>query len=184
MSNLPRQYQFLNNPNMPRMIKEGLKTYGTIEKAGSANNPTILAWARETGLGRIYTADSIPWCGLWAAVVAQRAGYTVPKDPLWALNWGTFGKHISKGPKPNAPSIGDVLVFTRNGGGHVGLYVGHDATHFHVLGGNQSDAVNIKRIAKSRLYTCRRPDWRVGQPSTVKPVVLSSSGAAVSRNER
>jgi len=35
--------------------------------------------------------------------------------------------------------------------GHVGFYAGEDATHYHVLGGNQSDSISITRIRKTRL---------------------------------
>jgi hypothetical protein len=56
-----------------------------------------------------------------------------------------------------APIVGAVLVFERGSGGHVGFAVGQDDTHFYVLGGNQSDAVTIARIAKSRLIGARWP---------------------------
>lgn len=180
---IPERYKYLTSPDMPRMIQEGLRTYGTLEEPGSKNNPTILAWAKEVGVDKFYTADSIPWCGLWMAVIADRSGWTPPKSPLWALSWSNFGEYVKESPKPNAPSLGDVLVFVRNGGGHVGLYVGEDVSSFYVLGGNQSDSVSIARIVKSRLYTCRRPRWRIQQPPTVQPVDLSPKGK-VSKNER
>lgn len=60
------------------------------------------------------------------------------------------------------PVPGAVLVFERGSGGHVGFAIGQDDTHFHVLGGNQSDAVTVARIAKSRLLGAR---W----PATVPP---------------
>ncbi len=40
---------------------------------------------------------------------------------------------------------------------HVGFAVGQDDTHFYVLGGNQSDAVTVARIAKSRFLGARWP---------------------------
>ena len=89
----------------------------------------------------------LPWCGdLVESVIAK----TLPTEPLvsnpfWALNWSKFGKAIK------VVAVGNILTFKRNGGGHVGFCVGHDATHFHVLGGNQSNAVTITRIAKDRL---------------------------------
>jgi uncharacterized protein (TIGR02594 family) len=167
---VPKSYNYLLEPEMPRMIQEAVKLYGILETPGSRNNPTIMAWAKEVG-GSVkseYIADSVPWCGLFMAVVAKRADYEPPKDPLWALNWTTFGKWVKKGPKPNSPAIGDVLVFTRSGGGHVGLYVGQDSTYYYILGGNQSDRVNISKRRKNTLYTARRPNWRVSQPTTVK----------------
>ena len=66
--------------------------------------------------------------------------------------------------------------------GGVGLYVGEDAHAFHVLGGNQSDRVMIKRITKNRLLGCRRCPWRINQPAAVRPVVLAANGA-LSTNE-
>jgi uncharacterized protein (TIGR02594 family) len=154
------------------MIVEALKLFGTMEKPGAANNPTIVAWAKEVGgeVADVYKADSIPWCGLFMAVVAKRAGKELPKHPLWALSWSAFG---AKAP---APALGDVLVFT-----HVGLYVGEDASAFHVLGGNQSDRVCITRIAKARLYAARRPLYRV-EPANVRPIHLEATGA-LSLNE-
>lgn len=174
---LPSRYGWLARESGPKMIVEALKLFGTMEKPGSANNPIIVAWAKEVGgeVADVYKADSIPWCGLFMAVVAKRAGKELPRHPLWALSWSAFGA------KTGAPALGDVLVFSRNGGGHVGLYVGEDASAFHVLGGNQSDRVCITRIAKARLYAARRPLYRV-QPANVRPIHLEAAGA-LSLNE-
>jgi len=174
---LPARYAWLAREPGPKMIVEALKLFGTLEAAGSPSNPIIVAWAKEVGgeVADVYKADSIPWCGLFVAVVAQRAGKELPQHPLWALSWSAFGA------KTSAPALGDVLVFARNGGGHVGLYVGEDAAAFHVLGGNQSDRVCITRVAKTRLYAARRPLYRV-QPANVRPIHLESTGA-LSLNE-
>ena len=66
-----------------------------------------------------------------------------------------------------------MLVFTRPGGGHVGFYVGEDAAAYHILGGNQGDAVTIVRIVKSR-YIARR--WPEGRPVIGKPVPIAATG--------
>lgn len=174
---LPSRYGWLARESGPKMLIEALKLYGTLEAPGSKNNPTILSWAKEIGgeVADVYSADSIPWCGLFMAVVAKRAGKEVPKHPLWALSWSAFGAKASK------PMLGDVLTFTRNGGGHVALYVGEDDGAYHCLGGNQSDAVSITRIAKSRLYAARRPLYRE-QPANIRVVHLASNGV-LSTNE-
>ena len=78
-------------------------------------------------------------------------------------------------------SLGDVLVFVRRGGGHVGIYVGDDGTHYHVLGGNQGNAVSIIRIAKARCIAVRR-FYRIAPPANVRPIRLAASGP-VSTNE-
>jgi uncharacterized protein (TIGR02594 family) len=171
---LPLQYAWLANIDAPRTIDEALLLYGVKEKVGAENNPAIMAWAKETNIP--YAADSVPWCGLFAAVVARRSGWPIPTGPLWARNWAKFGA-----PSPDA-GLGDVLVFVRDGGGHVGFYVGEDATAFHVLGGNQGDAVSIVRIERSRCIAVRRPIWRAAQPASVKPYKLASTGK-LSTNE-
>ena len=174
MDKLPSHYAWLAQEPGPKMLIEALKLYGTAEKAGPANNPVILAWAAECGI-RGYGADSIPWCGLFIAVVARRAGKPLPKNPLWARDWAAWGEPSLK------PALGDVLVFSRDSGGHVGLYVGEDGLAYHVLGGNQGDAVSIKRIARNRLIAARRY-YAAGAPANVRAIRLVASGA-LSANE-
>jgi uncharacterized protein (TIGR02594 family) len=173
---LPAQYQWLAKEQGPRMVVEALKLHGTLETAGSKDNPTILSWAKEVGLSKTYSHDSIPWCGLFMAVIAHRADKPLPHSPLWALDWADWGV----GQK--APMLGDVLVFKREGGGHVTLYVGEDPTAYHCLGGNQSDMVCITRIAKGRLYAARRPKY-MKQPDNVRKIVLKANGG-LSVNEK
>lgn len=173
---LPKHYAWLSSEPGPRILVEALKTYGTIETPGPGDNPSILAWAKHTGLDRFYRDDATAWCGLWMAYVALQSGWEPPLNPLWARNW------VAWGTGQKAGALGDVLVFARGKGGHVGMYVGEDAQAFHVLGGNQSDQVMVKRIAKNRLLGIRRCPWRINQPQTVRPVVLAASGS-LSTNE-
>ena len=182
---LPAQYRWLEAESGPRMIAEALKEFGTVEAPGEADNPKIIGWQAEleaAGLGRVYAGvyrhDAIPWCGLFTAIVAHRANIdrrserNPPRLYLSALEWAAFGTSVPKG----AAALGDVLVFKRKGGGHVGLYVGHDASAFHVLGGNQSDRVSISRLSRNRLVAVRRPVYRA-QPANVRPIPLAASGS-------
>lgn len=175
---LDKRYDWLNKEPGPKIMLEAIQEYGTLETPGDANNPIIISWARELGekIQNIYKADSIPWCGLFMGICALRAGVAVPENPLWALSWSAWGTPVTK------PMLGDVLVFTRNGGGHVGLYIGEDTLAYHVLGGNQSDSVSISRIAKERLYCARRTPWKYGQPSNVREVIFKPNGT-ISKNE-
>ena len=177
MTELPPAYRWIDEVRLlPRMVEAARQLYGTIETPGPADNPVIMDWAREAGLSRGYSSDAVPWCALFMAVVARRAGKAAPAKPLWARSWSRFGM-----ASPEA-ALGDVLVFARaKGGGHVGLYVGEDGGALHVLGGNQADTVSIARIARTRCIAIRRPIYRV-QPSSVVPVHLAASGA-ISVNE-
>lgn len=178
--NTPPAYAWLSTlGQLPRTIQEAMRLYGTAEVVGKGSNKTIIGWRDELNLAGVkidgYSDDDIPWCGLFAAIVAHRAGKTVVKDPLWARNWANFG---TKSP---VPSLGDCLVFGREGGGHVGWYVAEDATAYHVLGGNQSNKVCITRVLKSRLLACRRPAYN-NMPASVKPYRVAGTGS-LSKNE-
>lgn len=179
---LPKAYRDLARLDMPRTIREAVAMYGVTEDPGLANDPRIMAWAAETAkVVRGYTADSIPWCGLFVAAISRRAGWSdqIPEKPLWALNWLQFGDPIER------PGLGDVLVWRRKGGGHVGFYVGEDATHYHCLGGNQSDAVSIIRLPKAKVSKgvgfrgARQPIWQRARPATAVPVIRSARGAVI-----
>jgi uncharacterized protein (TIGR02594 family) len=175
------KYKWLEQITPPRTIQEALKLYGTKEIKGPKHNQVILDWAKELGISGIVKDDEQAWCGLFAAVVVTRAGKELPLksyDILRALKWVGFGKEI---PKMDA-SLGDILIFKREGGGHVGFYVGEDAAAYHVLGGNQSDMVCMTRIAKNRLFAVRRPIYN-NQPSSVKKYILGATGP-VSVNEK
>jgi uncharacterized protein (TIGR02594 family) len=180
---IPAKYKYLEKEKGPKMLVEALKLVGTTEVAGAANNPTILAWAKEVGadVAKVYVADSIPWCGLAHAIVALRGGKEVVKDPLWALNWGNFGEYSP------TPMLGDTLIFVRRTpdgkkAGHVALYVGEDDTTYHILGGNQGDTYGFTRIAKNRLYTARRPKYTT-PPSNIRKIFLKPDGS-ISNNEQ
>jgi uncharacterized protein (TIGR02594 family) len=175
----PNKYEWLGRVGLlPLLVQKGLQEYGTLEAPGAANNKKILGWASELGIRATYTADSVPWCGLFMGVVAKRAGKSWPKNPLWALNWAKWGVEAGQ------PMLGDILTFTRDGGGHVGVYIAEDTTTYHVLGGNQNNSVSITRILKKRLYRARRPRWLIRKPPSVKPYIVNINGVPISTNER
>lgn len=176
---LPSRFDWLvrslaDNDGHPKMVQEAVRLYGTHEGDGRHNNPVIMAWVNEiaalpgqAGVREYVNDHRQAWCGLFMAHCAHVAGYDVPHEPLWALNWRTFGVE-----SPRA-SLGDVLVFRRrdrNGqlAGHVGLYVGEDENMYHVLGGNEGDLVNIVGEPKGLKVAIRRPRYHV-QPTNVVP---------------
>ena len=121
-------YSFLQEEKSPKILVEAVKLIGTKEVVGKQHNPVILGWAKELELDKVYTADEIPWCGLFVAYCAHQAGVQVVDKPLWALSWANYGTKVTE------PMLGDILTFKRDGGGHVGIYVGEDKDCYHVLG--------------------------------------------------
>lgn len=145
------------NTKEPPWLNHARQLIGTTEAAGEANNPAILDWAKREGgwIERFYRADSIPWCGLFVGHCLLEAGISGPRNPLSALAWADWGEAVPVAER----EAGCVVVFTRQGGGHVGFYVGEDpdGSALHVLGGNQSDAVSMARISTARLHAVRWP---------------------------
>lgn len=162
---LPKKYAWLAQEGAPRHLVKALELYGTTEIVGSQHNPVIMEWAKETGLQNVYKSDEIPWCGLFMAIVMKRANREVVDSPLLAKSWLDFGV------KAEVPMLGDVLVFNRKGGGHVGIYVGEDKKYFFVLGGNQGNQANIVKIARSRIAGIRRPPYHT-PPKNIRRIYL------------
>lgn len=164
----------------PIWLAEARQHLGVREVPGKQHSPKIMGWIQEVGakaLGIPVNDDETPWCGTFMAMVMMRAGLPSPAIAVRASSWGTWGRQL------NGPRLGCVLVFNRAGGGHVGLYMGEDATHYHVLGGNQSNSVSIMRLEKTRLIKggMRWPHGPLLPPA--KAVHLSPKGAPMSGNE-
>jgi len=140
----------------PDWLRAARRKLGTREAAGPPSNPAILGWAKRLGtrvLGTVYNADDVPWCGVFVAACLDEVGVDPPPIAMRAMSWAAWGLNL----RPERLAPGAVLVFERPGGGHVGFYVGEDATAYHVLGGNQGDAVTIARLLKSRCVARRLP---------------------------
>lgn len=171
------QYVYLTKEKSPKILVSALALRDIKEIVGPRHNKQIMGWAAELGLSRVYTSDEIPWCGLFVAKIVKDAGFEPVPDPLWARNWSKFGN------KQTEAMLGDVLVFSRNGGGHVGIYVGEDALCYHVLGGNQGNMVNISRIEKSRCISINRCPWKISQPDNIRPIKFKVVSGIISKNE-
>lgn len=176
---LPSKFSWLEKENAPHMLVEAISHYGILEHTGPGSNPDILAWATEVGVRGWYADDDIPWCGLFVGICAKRAGYPIKSDLLSALSWANFGEKIPKGRE----MLWDILVFSRAGGGHVGFYVGENASAFLVYGGNQANAVGFAWVSKERLVAAVRPNYKIGEPANVRKIILTDSGD-LSTNEQ
>lgn len=168
-------YSFLHTEKAPQILVQALKLIGTKEIVGKKHNPKVLEMFDEVGWGYI-NDDETPWCGAFVGYCAKKADLTIPKIAIRASEWADWGT------EQNIAMLGDVLVFERKGGGHVGIYCGEDETAYHVLGGNQGNQVSIVRILKSRCTAIRRTPWKVSQPKNVRVIKLASD-EEVSVNE-
>jgi len=173
---------FAESPGVPDTsayvwMEEARRLMGIREVKGPGSNPQLIRWADNLDID--YDDDDIAWCGLFTAhcIGATLPREPLPRNPLGARKWLNFGE-------PCEPVWGSVLVFWRvskaDWRGHVGFYNGEDSKSYHVLGGNQSDSVNIARVPKKRFLGAR---W----PSTAKHLlssrVFANRDSELSENE-
>lgn len=156
----------------PAWLKIAETHKGLREIPGPKHSPVILKWLRD--LKAWWSEDETPWCGTFVAHCLRDAGLPIPKLWFRAKEWASYGSLL----RPDRLAPGAILVFGRQGGGHVGFYVGEDTGHYFVLGGNQSNGVNVMKLGKSRLLASR---WPAGVPVTGGPVRMQ--GGVVSTNE-
>lgn len=157
----------------PRWIELARARIGEREIKGPKHNNWIAGlWG---ALGATwFNTDETPWCGAFVAKCLHDAGRKIlgPSEFPRALAWAKWGQ-------PCEPTVGAVVVFKRDGGGHVGFLVGESITNYYVLGGNQGDMVSIAPIAKNRAVAVRWPHDLGLRPAGLPRM----SGGVVSTNE-
>jgi uncharacterized protein (TIGR02594 family) len=107
------------------------KHIGQMEIKGPRHNPLILQFWKDIKRGGIKD-DETPWCAAFVGAMLERSGIksTRFESAKSYLNWGV---------QIREPAYGCVVVFSRDGGGHVGFVVGQQQNgNLMVLGGNQS----------------------------------------------
>jgi uncharacterized protein (TIGR02594 family) len=160
-------------------LAEAQRAIGITEVAGPASNPLIIGWGKRLKID--YRSDEISWCGLFVAhcINSGLSAEPLPKGLLGARSWQRFGVPCE------VAQPGAVMTFWRvarnDWRGHVGFYVGEDATAYHILGGNQGDAVNVKRFAKSRFLAAR---WPATAPAPAGGPRLLRADGRLSVNEQ
>ena len=135
----------------PYEIAQGF--IGTTEAPGAADNPEILEMYATIGQDWI-EHDEVAWCAAFVGHCLEKAGLRSTRK-LTArsyLEWGIPIEMADAQP-------GDIVVFRRGSSawqGHVGFFVAQRGAWIEVLGGNQGDAVNIRRFAVAKLLGVRR----------------------------
>lgn len=131
-------------------IAEAEKFIGLKETPDAGNTPEITQFWKTIKRGGI-TQDSVPWCAAFVGAMLERCG-------IRSTRFESAKSYLDWGQLLAAPVPGCVVVFTREGGGHVGFAIGRDKTgRVLVLGGNQGDAVNIRAFPVSRVSGYRWP---------------------------
>jgi uncharacterized protein (TIGR02594 family) len=147
-----------------RMLLVGLGEYATSEVPGAGNNPRIVEYHQTTSLRA--SQDSVAWCSSFVCWVAKQVGLKTHPANAWAESWLNWGAKV-KWPVP-----GSIVVFKN----HVGLVVKATGSLVYTLGGNQSDAVNIKAypIGSVLSYRVARAEDVIA-PAQATPAVAVAS---------
>lgn len=125
-------------------IAEARKHIGLQEIKGAQHNPEIVQMWKDIKRGGIKD-DETPWCAAFVGAMLERVG-------IRSTRFESARSYLDWGIPMDVPSYGCVAVFTREGGGHVGFVVGQTRNgNLLILGGNQSDAVNIKAFNRDRV---------------------------------
>lgn len=151
----------------PAWLIEAEKNIGVTEAKGAKHNGRIVGWLQK--LKAWWAEDETPWCGTFAAHCMKEGGQTIPKNWFRAKAWLDWGDPVS------VPVVGAIVVFERQGGGHVGFVVGKDAKgNLMVLGGNQGDMVKVSPFAMARVAGFRLPrGYSVPVGNYLLPVLAS-----------
>jgi uncharacterized protein (TIGR02594 family) len=133
-------------------LEIALGEYATHALVGAGNNPQVLRYFQEIGQKWVVDDDTA-WCAAFVNWCIMKAG-KIGTNSLLArsfLNYGT--------PK-NIPNVGDLVILWRisksSPFGHVGFFIRETNSLIYILGGNQSDAVNIQAFDKTRLLGYRQ----------------------------
>lgn len=155
-----------------RWIEMAKNHIGVAEVKGATHNPVIVQFWKDIRRGGIRDDDT-PWCAAFVGAMLERCG-------IQSSRFESAKSYLSWGEQLDRPVYGCVVVFSRDGGGHVGFVVGKDkAGNLLVLGGNQGDAVNVKAFPLSRVTGYR---WPQGESLPVGDLPVGDS-VAMSRSE-
>ena len=158
----------------PRWIAEARRHIGQKEIPGKAQNGWIVSLWKAIKRGGIKSED-VPWCAAFVGACLESVG-------IQSTRYESARSYLKWGEELSVPVYGCIVVFVRNGGGHVAFCVGKDDRgRLLCLGGNQGDAVTIAPFDRSRVAGYR---WPAGEylPAIATLPVLAST-AESSRNE-
>jgi len=139
----------------PSWVLKGREFIGLEEIKGSRHAPEIVQFWKDIKRGGIKD-DETPWCAAYVGSMLERVG-------IKSSRFEGSSSYLKWGERIDKPVLGCIVTFSRSGGGHVGFVVGRtEGGNLLVLGGNQSDAVNIKEFTLDRVTGYMWPTRELG----------------------
>lgn len=158
----------------PVWLTTARRYIGLKEVVGPLHNDTVVNFFSITGNSWVKD-DETPWCGAFVGAVFALSGMGNVRPPgekanaLRAREWLNVGAPVElKDAKP-----GDIIVFSRASGGssagHVAFFLSMNGDKVTILGGNQTNSVNISTRNVSTVLGVRRPPVPVSGIADPKP---------------
>lgn len=133
------------------VFTQALGQYGIKGFPGTKHSERILSYFRDIG-SKWVKDDETAWCAAFVNWCFWKSGLVIP-GTLSARSFLKVGKRTL------SPKLGDLVVFWRVSKdsvyGHVAFFVRESPYGIWVLGGNQSNAVNIALFPKEQVLEYR-----------------------------
>jgi uncharacterized protein (TIGR02594 family) len=134
---------------MPPWMAEMHRRMGLHEVRDNAKLIDFLKIGRFLG-----NPKNLPWCGdaVESCIAKTLTAEPLPSNPFFAQAWATFGINVG------VPLVGSIGVIKWNASsGHVGIVAGIEGDKVVLLGGNQSNTINLSSFARSKFIAFRWP---------------------------
>lgn len=155
--------------NHPAWLIEASRHIGKAEIPGVNSNPWVVSLWKAIKRGGIKD-DATPWCAAFVGACLENVG-------IVSSRFESAKSYLDWGIAQSTPCVGSIVVFTRDGGGHVGFVVGKTAGGaLLVLGGNQGNEVNVRSFPLDRVSGYR---WPAAVPMNTDPLPIGSALATV-----
>jgi len=128
---------------------------GISEQAGSGTHPALIPMLDLTPDWLDRDDSKTAWCGIFRGWIGHKAGTGIPKNHFRAAEWAKWGAAVPL-ERPTKWQRGDTIIMKRTGGYHVCFLDRVEGSYAWVLGGNQSNSVNISKYALSGIIAVRR----------------------------
>jgi uncharacterized protein (TIGR02594 family) len=152
----------------PVWLRRARQEIGVSEISGPRHSARVLSYWEKAKL--YFDDDETPWCAGFVCAMLEDCGIKSPRSGM-ARSFQHWGQ-------PCGPIKGAIVVYWRGSksgsSGHVGFVTGKDQYgNIMTLGGNQSDAVNVKPFDDGRVLAYR---WPAGVPIGGGIEVVESDG--------
>jgi uncharacterized protein (TIGR02594 family) len=156
---LPNKYKWIEEIGiLPKLLSAGLQYFGVKEIPGVKNNPVIMDMAKGLGVDKIYTNDDQSWCAVFINHLIRITGKPIdlhPKDLYDLLRARQTATKFNIVKKEDAV-LSDIVQLSRDGGGHVCLFIAKTPKGFIGYGGNQGNKVSFVEFDWDRIIAVKR----------------------------